>query len=283
MKFRNQIIRYYMDKTDDIPSGGGGGGQDEPTTYTAEEYKALQSEKSELLKESMKRKDKIQGLEATVTELNEKFKGIDLDLYSTMLQERKDAEQAKKEADEKLLLEQGKFDELLASKASEHEGIIEQMRTKHKDELGQAGEQYKQLESNNQKLMAQVENLTVGAAFGNSQLIREDMISAMTPARVRALYGDHFEPNEKGEVIGYDKPKGVEGRAPIVDSDGKAVSFDAALKTILEKQGDFDSMLKNKVKGAGSGTEQGGDKVPGSQEIGSGIDRINHALNKKQG
>ena len=294
MKFRNQFIKYMAPAEDGSEGGSGGGapeggqeggqeggaeggqeGGDEPKTYTPEQIAELETQKANLLKESMKRKEKIGNLESEL----QRFEGVDVELYKTMIQERQEAEAARQQAEEEQLLKDGEYETLLQKKTSEHEGIIEQMRTKHTGELEAERTRYSELEASNKALLGQIEELTVGAAFGNSQMIREDLISAMTPARVRALYGSHFESNEKGEVIGYDKPKGVEGRAPIVDSQGNAVAFDDALKTILETQGDFDSMLRSKVNGSGSGTQSG--KSDGGKQVGSGINRIEHALNNQ--
>ncbi|HCG9568407.1 TPA: hypothetical protein NKA85_003891 [Vibrio parahaemolyticus] len=289
MKFRNQFFKYMTPASDGTEGGSGSGapseGGQEQTQQPKKEQsagesdfdpEALKAENAKLLKESMKRKSKIQDLEDSLS----KFEGVDLELYQTMLQERAEAEQARKKAEEEQLRKDGEFEKLLEQKSQEHESILEQMRNQHTTELEAANKKTSDLEEANKTLLGRIEELTVGAAFGNSQFIREDLISAMTPARVRALYGDHFEPNENGEVIGYDKPKGAEGRAPIVDSQGKAVSFDEALKTILEKQGDIESMLRNKVTGSGSSTTPGNGKSDGGRDIGTGVNRIAHALNK---
>lgn len=287
MKYRNQFLKYMSPEQGAEASGGGGGGEGGEQSGAKEEEHGQDGKKegqdgdSDLLREVMKKKGKIQELEGTVAQLNEqvnKFKDIDPELYKTMLQERQDAETRKRQEAEDKLKQEGKFEELLTAKTQEHEGIIAQILEKHTAELGDKDTKFTELEATNKKLLGQIEELTVGASFGNSQFIREDLISAMTPSRVRALYGAHFEANEQGVVIGYDKPKGTEGRTPIVDVKGKPVSFDDALKTILEKQGDMDSMLRNKVSGAASGTKTGDEKANAQEGISPGLGRISHAL-----
>lgn len=288
MKFRNQFLKYMAPEQGGEAGGGAGGdegseqGGDEGDKGGKDGGVDLESANADLLKEVMKKKGKIQELESQLSQLSEqtnKFKDIDPELYATMLQERQEAEERKRLDAEEKLKQEGKFEELLANKTTEHEGILAQMVEKHTAELTASETKYAELETQNKALLTQIEELTVGASFGNSQFIREDLISAMTPARVRALYGSHFEPNEQGVVIGYDKPKGAEGRSPIVDAKGKPVSFDDALRTILEKQGDMDSMLRNKVNGAASSTKSG-DKVNAEQGISPGLGRISHALNQ---
>ncbi|GAL22954.1 hypothetical protein JCM19235_1255 [Vibrio maritimus] len=221
MKFRNQFFKYMSPEQGGEQGGGAGDGSNADNGSTGEgdgssdggkgsaEEGGKGSEDNTLLREIMKKKGKIQELEGKL----ESYADIDVDLYKTMLSERETAESERKKAEQQRLLDEGKYEELLKGKQDEHDGIVNQMNTAHKTELDEAATNYSKLEDANKALVAQIEELTVGAAFGNSTLIREDMISAMTPARVRTLYGAHFEPNENGEVIGYDKPTGVEGRA----------------------------------------------------------------------
>lgn len=288
MKFRNQAIKYMSpenDGSDGAANTGQGEEKGKESEFTEEAFKTLQAEKADLLAESMKRKSKIKDLESNTSSMAEKlsqYEGVDVELYTTLMTERATQEEATKAAKEAALISDGKFEELLKSKSTEHEGIISQMNAKHSSELEATGKTVAEIQKQNESLQGQILELTVGSAFGNSKMIREDLISAMTPSRVRQLYGNHFETNEKGEVIGYDKPRGIDGRAPIVDSQGKSVSFDEALKAILTSQDDIDSMLKSKVNGSGSNTNQDNGKGEGGQAIGTGINRISHALNSNK-
>lgn len=281
MKFRNQYLKYMNPAGDDGAAGGGGGGDGEGNNDDkgeGEDGKGKPSDReAQLLKESMSRKEKIGQLEARLAE----YEGVDPKAFREMQERLQVLDQKERELANAKLIEQGRFDEALNSMRSEHEGVLSQVRTQSAAELQAALQERDQLKTQLGAFQAQIEDLTVGAAFGNSAFIREELVQAMNPERSRRLYGDHFDIVE-GKVVGYDKPRGQEGRAPLVDKDGQPVSFDEAFKRVLSSQSDYETLIRSSVKpGAGSGTRDDKATDP-AKKIGTGVNRIAAALNKGQ-
>lgn len=186
-------------------------------------------EKQKLLREVMEKKGKLKETEDALAAAKaeaEKFKGIDL----TKVQELLNAEKTR---EEKELEAKGDFDRLKARIAEER--AAEQKAWTEKEKAYE-----KQLSA----LASNIDNLTIGNDFGTSKFIQEDLI--LSPSKARALYGSHFEVKD-GQRIAYDKPAGSANRTPLVDAAGEPVSFDVALRKIVEADPDRDSMLKSKV------------------------------------
>lgn len=276
MKFRNQYLKYMTPAGDDGAAGGGGGEGNNDDKGEGEDGKGKPSDReAQLLKESMGRKEKIGQLEARLAE----YDGIDPKAFREMQERLQAFDQKEREQANAKLVEQGRFDEALASMRAEHEGVLNQVRTQSAAELQTATQEREQLMAQLNAYQAQIEDLTVGAAFGNSAFIREELVQAMNPERSRRLYGDHFDIVE-GKVVGYDKPRGQDGRVPLVGKDGQPVSFDEAFKRVLSSQSDYETMIRSSAKpGAGSGTRDDKATDP-TQKIGTGVNRITAALNK---
>jgi hypothetical protein len=277
MKFRNQYLKYMTPAGDDGAAGGGGEGNNDDKGE-GEDGKGKPSDReAQLLKESMSRKEKIGQLEARLAE----FEGIDPKAFREMQERLQAFDQKERDQVNAKLVEQGRFDEALAAMRAEHEGVLNQVRTQSSAELQAANQEREQLRAQLSAYQAQIEDLTVGAAFGNSAFIREELVQAMNPERSRRLYGDHFDIVE-GKVVGYDKPRGQDGRVPLVDKDGQPVSFDEAFKRVLSSQSDYETLIRSSVKpGAGSGTRDDKATDP-AKKIGTGVNRIAAALNKGQ-
>lgn len=278
MKFRNQYLKYMNPAGDDGAAGGGGGEGNNDDKGEGEDGKGKPSDReAQLLKESMSRKEKIGQLEARLAE----FEGIDPKAFREMQERLQAFDQKERDQVNAKLVEQGRFDEALAAMRAEHEGVLNQVRTQSSAELQAANQEREQLRAQLSAYQAQIEDLTVGAAFGNSAFIREELVQAMNPERSRRLYGDHFDIVE-GKVVGYDKPRGQDGRVPLVDKDGQPVSFDEAFKRVLSSQSDYETLIRSSAKpGAGSGTRDDKATDP-TQKIGTGVNRIAAALNKGQ-
>jgi len=227
----------------------------------------------------MSRKEKIGQLEARLAE----FEGIDPKAFREMQERLQAFDQKERDQVNAKLVEQGRFDEALAAMRAEHEGVLNQVRTQSSAELQAATQEREQLRAQLSAYQAQIEDLTVGAAFGNSAFIREELVQAMNPERSRRLYGDHFDIVE-GKVVGYDKPRGQDGRVPLVDKDGQPVSFDEAFKRVLSSQSDYETMIRSSAKpGAGSGTRDDKATDP-TQKIGTGVNRITaQAVSRRHG
>lgn len=124
-----------------------------------------------------------------------------------------------------------------------------------------------------------IDDLTIGVAFGASEVIN-DLV--LTVAKTRQIYGGHFE-TENGVVVGYDKPKGSAQRTKLVDGSGEPLSFDAALKKLVDTDPDRDRLMKSKIiSGNGSKTTDDKTTVKAGELVGTS--RIAAALaarNKK--
>lgn len=231
--------------------------------------KLAEDEKARLLKETMKRKEDLKAAKEASTKTQEELDaikaslgGLDLEQISSLVEQQKDAERQALEA------------------KGEYEQIVEQMRTQHTSALDSLKSE---LEAANNKvavLTSQVDELTVGRAFGDSEFIREQ--STLPVGIARQTFAEYFESNESGELVAYTAPRGAEGRVPLVDADGNAKSFEAAISDLYNKHPDAKSLIKAKQKaGAASGTEQVGDLKPDSRSSAPeprGVDRILNSL-----
>jgi hypothetical protein len=227
---------------------GAGSGERKPT-----------DEEAALLKEVMQKKGKLDEANKALTLAQEqlkKFEGIDPEAVRALLKEKVDAENAALEA------------------KGEWSRLKERMAEEHGKEKKTLQEQIDALKSQLGARESVINELTVGTQFSQSQFISAEL--ALTPAKARVIYGDHFELVD-GKVVAYDKPKGAAERTMIVNGAGAAVSFDEALRKIVEADPEKDHLLKSKVKpGAGSDSRLAGGKVtqPSQQGETTGISRI---------
>lgn len=287
MLFRNQFLKYMNQAGNDGADAGGAGDQGGESSGAGDgsdngagqadnegDNKQKPSDReAQLLKESMARKEKIGQLESRLKE----FEGVDPKAFREMQERLAQIDQQERERSNQKLIEEGKFKEALENLSKEKESVIEQMRTQSAAELTALKAQNESLLAEISAFKKQTEDLTIGAAFSNSAFIRDELVQAMSPERSRRLYGEHFDLVE-GKVVGYDKPRGEEGRAPLVDKDGQVVSFDEAFKRILSTQPDYQSLIRAAVKaGAGSGTRT--DKASDqSAQVAPGLARIKAGL-----
>lgn len=253
------------------------GDQKDPASAEGEqkEGEQLSQREAELVKEVMKKKGKISELSEQLAQ----FEGVDLVKYKAMLEKEQADAEAEKQAENQRLISEGKFDELLAQKELESQSAISQMAEQHKTALTSLANEKTELEAKIAALTGTIEELTVGSAFSNSDLIRNKLVSAFTPERTRKLYGEHFDIVD-GQIIGYDKPRTDPTRVKLVNSEGKPADFEDALTRIIQSGGDATAMFRSSAKqGAGSYTTNGQTYSP-APEIGEGVNRITAALNK---
>jgi len=204
-----------------------------------------------LLKDLMKHKEARKAAEAKAAELAAKFGDIDPEKYQAMIAAETEAEQAKRQAEEKAAIERGDFEKLRTQMAEQHE---EQM-TKIKESLSSELETTK---SELTKAARIIEELTVGTQFASSKFIKDQTV--YTPNKARLLYGSHFEASD-GKVIAYDKPSGTEDRSPLVDSKGNPVAFDEAMRRIIEADPEKDDILTATIT-PGAESKPGDGKPP---------------------
>lgn len=262
---RNVFLKYHSPQNGDGGDGGGGGSGDNGGTGDGGDgggdnggdggnaggaddkggtgddksgkggARKMSDEEARLLKENMKKKeqlDKAQQQLKTMQEQLKAFEGIDPAAVKKMLAEQKTAE-------EKALEAKGDWERLKTRMAEEHGKEVKTLQ-----------EQIEALSSQLTNTKGTINELTIGSQFSQSQFIAEEL--TLTPAKARVIYGEHFE-LEDGKLVAYDKPRGAANRTALVDQYGNAVSFDEALKKIVEADPEKDHLLKSKVKpGAGS-------------------------------
>lgn len=273
------VFRKYMNPAGEGESGSGGGGGSGEGSGSAEGSNAgggagdggssgdggtkPTDAEAKLLKEVMDKKNKLKAAEERVAAVESKlkeFEGIDPVAVKAMLKQQKDAETAQLEA-------KGEWDRLKAQ-------MVEEFGREKAGILAQLSEK----EATIAKQKATIAELTVGTSFSQSQFIANELV--LTPAKTRAVYGAHFDVVD-GKVIAYDKPAGSAERTPLVDAKGDALSFDEALKKIVEADPEREQVIKSKMRqGAGSGTapKAGAPGSQGNVKL-TGADRIAAALN----
>lgn len=252
--------------------GLGGGGAKDPVDPSDDNKKTEPAPKpsdteAKLLREVMEKKDKLATASTKLKELEAqvaKYEGLDPDKAKAALEALEEAEQKKLEA-------QGDFEKLKAKMAAEHEKALAK-----KDAIIQGmSEQLASIER-------QTKSLTIGQAFTGSKFIHDDLI--LTPSKTQIIYGSHFDVVD-GDVVAFDKPAGDATRSKMVDAKGRPLSFDEALRRLVEEDSDRDSMLKAKIKpGADSRTTKTVERPDPKDDENKlfGLARIREGLKGKQ-
>lgn len=239
--------------------GEGDGQGDEPPAGS--KPKPTDAE-AKLLKEVMDKKTalrKTQGELDTIKAKLAEFDGMDATELKNLIAERKQLETRKLE-------EKGEWDRLKAQMADENQKVVNGVN-----------EKLTAAEQRAAKLAQQVAELTVGGAFNSSAYIKEEL--TLPPSKARALYGSHFEFTEAGAVVGYDKPAGAAERTMMVDSQGEPLSFEAAMKKLVESDPDHEQITKSKAKpGSGSKSAEKGKPPAKTFDTPRGLDAIAAAL-----
>ena len=194
---------------------------------------------ADLLKESMKRK----GNEQTLKEKLAQFGDVDPERVKALIQAEAESEKQRKASEEAELLRRGEFD-----------AVKKQMVEAHDAEVADLRAQLEQAQNEANSLKRGLIEKTVGTSFGESNFLREKVL--MTPAKARVIYGRHFEVNEDGQVVGYDKPAGAKDRTILVDGSGNPLSFELAIERVLRADPEADALLRSEAKpGVGSQTK----------------------------
>lgn len=228
--------------------GGEGGeksGDDGKGTEQGDAGKAGMSDSdAKLLKELMAQKNRAKELAAELEGAKKRlsdFDGVDPAKARKLLADEEEAARKAAEA-------RGEYDRLLA-----------QMGERHQAEQAALNGSLSEAQTTVSALQKEIAELTVGSAFSGSAFVNSDLTLTATKARV--IYGSHFEYKD-GKVVGYDKPAGASDRTMLVSSTGEALSFDEALRALVEKDPDRDRLLRGKGKaGAGSATVTKGAKA----------------------
>jgi hypothetical protein len=214
---------------------------------------------AKLLKEVMDKKRALETANEQLTQVTAKlkdFEGLDIAKVRQMLADAEEAERKQAEA------------------RGDYEKLKKQMADSHATEKTTLQSQVEAAAQANAQLQKQIADLTVGGSFSQSSFIGEDL--TLPVSKARALYGSHFEFKD-GVVVGYDKPASAADRAPLVNAAGNPLSFDEALRKIVDADPDKDQLYRSKVKpGAGSTTTKA--KVVERNDSLTGIARIEQGL-----
>jgi len=255
-KFQRAFFARYLDEADDGTGGSSGGGVTDDDKNKKPDDKGgegdnagddgkkggqkptLTDQEAALLKENLKKKEKLEQLTQELSQAKDKlkeFEGLDAAEIKAMIAERKQNE-------ERELEQKGDYERLKQRMADEHTKVV----TGLQDQIKALSEQLGQSTS-------QINELTIGTQFNNSAYIKEKLI--LTPSKAKALYASHFE-FENGAVVGYDKPRGAAGRTAFVDAVGNPLAFDEVVTKLVEADPEKDSLLRSLVKtGANSGND----------------------------
>lgn len=205
---------------------------------------ALSDSDAKLLKDLMAQKNRAKELAAELEAAKKKladFDGVDPSKARKLLADEEEAARKAAEA-------RGEYDRLVA-----------QMGERHQSEQAALNGRLSEAQTTVSALQKEIAELTVGTAFAGSAFVSNDLTLTATKARV--IYGSHFEYKD-GKVVGYDKPAGASDRTLLVSSTGDALTFDEALRALVEKDPDRDRLLRGKAKaGAGSATVTKGAKA----------------------
>lgn len=284
--------RGLMDKAHPDGGDGGKGGEDDKGGDKGAGDKGGKGEgdgtteaEAKLVKEVMAKKQRIADQSAEIESLKTKleetsktlksFEGIDVDQVKKLIEA--DGERKKQK-----LKDASDWDALEKSLAESHENEKKQMAAAHQEALDKVkSESATSLEELTKKFNSasgQIEELTVGASFSNSQFVKDSLIPSAT--KIRKLYGEHFDVVE-GSIVAFDKPRGSEARTKLVDAAGKPLSFNEALGKIVDSDPDKNTILRSKVKpGSGSRQSDGNKSGQGETEA-KGVSRIEAALSAK--
>lgn len=242
-------------------------GEDNNKPEPSDKPKHPTDEEARLLKEVMAKKEALKAREGEIAELKKQM--AEFEALGGFEQMKKWADEAKALAEEKKaqekksLEERGEWDKLKAQMAEEHAKATEG----YKSEIVELKQKLAN-ESN------RIVELTIGSAFNGSSYLKDHTI--LPPNKARALWGSYFDVSETGEVVGYDKPRGVAGRTQLVDQVGNPLSFEKAIEKVIGSDPDAESFIRA-PGAAGSGSSSKGNSTPAQKptsKITSGLDAI---------
>lgn len=161
----------------------------------------------------------------------------------------------------------GEFDKLKSRLVSEHEKERKKLEDTLKAEVTT-------LKSQLDAASSEVRRLLVSNSFGSSPFVTDEM--TLTPAQAERLFGANFKVEAAAD--GRMTVKAYLDDKPLVNKSGETLSFDEALREIVNADPGKDRLIRTKAKpGAGSGT-LGRTGVPGGTTEIRGAQRIAAAL-----
>lgn len=216
--------------------------------------------KSELSK-AKQQLDKANKLQKELQDKLKHFEGLDANEVRALLEDKKKAE----------------VDQL--AKKGEFERLSKMMSEEHKKELTAKEEALRQYQEELTKKERIIKELTIGQAFNASQFIKDETVDYFSSTFARKIYSDYFDV-EDGRVVAYDKERGASDRTPLVRGDGSPLSFDEALKKLVDSSNERDFIIRAKLKPGSDGRPA--DVTAKIQEPETfGVDTIVRILNAK--
>ena len=217
---------------------------DAPAEESVEELKsrlsALEQEKAELLKDTMKKKGKVKELSETLG----RFGDVTPERLSELLEAEKTRIDAETDAERQRLESKGQWDKLKQQMVDQHTTELDSLRGTLTTE-----------QTEKQALLNQILELTVGQSFSQSRYLTEETV--LPPSKARAFYGSHFDVVD-GKVVGFDKPQGASDRTMLVDAKGEAVEFETAISRIVSSDPDCAYITRSRQKTGAQSTSDVG-------------------------
>lgn len=234
----------------------------------------VSDEVAKLLKDVMKHKEKAKAAEGQATEASSKLSALQEKIKQIFgVEGLEDIEKALEQAaqdEEAKLKAAGKFDELKDRMVAEHQKALNKIQGETNQKVGDLNAKLESAEG-------EIRRLLVSNSFAASGFIAEEL--NLTPHHAERLFGDSFKVEEKDGrrvVVAY------RGNEPLVDANGSPLSFDQALKELVEADQGKEALYKPKAKpGAGSGVQGKEATVPQADTL-RGQSRIAAALNQKK-
>lgn len=232
------------------------------------EKEKLSDKEAALLRDVMKQKEKAKAATDELTALKSALGDLTADDVKALAEAKRKAEEEKAQAEEEA-----------AKKAGDWEKLQARLVHQHKTELGKVtsdkDKQIADLQAQLAESQSQIHGLVVSNAFASSKYLAEELI--LTPRVAEKLYGDAFKAEKrdgKPVVVAY------LGTEPLVDAEGKPLSFDDAFREIVNRDPEKETLIKSKAKpGAGSGDD--GKEVEQPKEQLHGVAAIAAGLNKQ--
>ncbi|CDT52714.1 conserved hypothetical protein [Vibrio coralliirubri] len=249
---------------DNTPPEDNGDSEDKPN---------LSDSEAKLLKDVMKWKEKARSAEKSGTEKTQELEAQLNSLKGIVGEISEDDLKA-------IISDKNARDIQELEKKGEYDAVVDQMRTQHtKDlELKDTAIQEKddliaQLQEQLKGKDSQVEDLTIGRHFADSGFIKER--STLPLSMMKKEFGAHFEIQD-GSIVGFDKPRGVEGRAPLVDGQANSLGFEAAIERLITSHPESKALLRSNIK-PGSGSRTLNHDATGEKQV-SGVSKIAQGL-----
>jgi hypothetical protein len=195
-----------------------------------------------------------------------RFQGLDPDKAREAIKVAEEADKARVAAEKEKAKAEGNFEKLRELQQAEAEALV-----------NSAKEEAERAKAEAEAARQELARAKVETAFANSKFLQEETI--LSGPKAQRLFADHVE-IEDGKVVVYDAPAGSNRRAQIMDAKGNPLSFNDAIKKVIENDPDKDTLLRTKTKpGAGSSTTDG--KSPDKSV--SRHDRLKQGIAKLRG